>query len=75
MGRLSHSHLTMTEEFIANRLGVRRGGVTEVALKLQKLGVILYHRGVIRLLDRPKLEQLTCECCKVGPHGDRPAVA
>ena len=46
----------------ANMLGVRREGVTESALKLQKLGLIRYSRGHITVLDRPGLEQRTCEC-------------
>jgi hypothetical protein len=55
----------MTQELIANMLGVRREGVTEAAGKLQKLGVIEYSRGHIRVLDRCKLEQLSCECSAV----------
>lgn len=62
MDRLSHNHLTMTQEFIANMLGVRREGVTEAALKLQQQGAISYSRGLIKVLDRPKLEALACEC-------------
>jgi CRP-like cAMP-binding protein len=62
MDRLSHERLTMTQEFIANMLGVRREGVTQAALKLQQLGVISYSRGLIKVLNRPKLESLTCEC-------------
>jgi len=62
MDRLSHNHLTMTQEFIGNMLGVRREGVTQAALKLQELGVISYSRGLIKVLDRPKLESLSCEC-------------
>jgi hypothetical protein len=46
-------------------LGVRREGVTAAAGKLQKLGVISYHRGQITVLDRPKLESLCCECYAV----------
>jgi hypothetical protein len=46
-------------------LGVRREGVTEAAGKLQKLGAIRYSRGHITVLDRPKLEQLCCECYSV----------
>ncbi len=65
MDRLSHNHLTMTQEFIGNMLGVRREGVTEAALKLQQLGVISYSRGLIKVLDRPKLETLSCECYNV----------
>jgi Crp-like helix-turn-helix domain len=62
MDRLSHNHLTMTQEFIGNMLGVRREGVTQAALKLAELGVISYSRGLIKVLDRPKLESLSCEC-------------
>jgi len=62
MDRLSHNHLTMTQEFIGNMLGVRREGVTAAASKLQQLGVISYTRGLIKVLDRPKLETLSCEC-------------
>ncbi len=52
----------MTQELIANMLGVRREGVTEAAGRLQKLGVIEYRRGHIEVIDRPKLEELSCEC-------------
>ncbi len=62
MDRLSHNHLTMTQEFIGHMLGVRREGVTQAALKLQQLGVIAYTRGLIRVMDRPRLEALSCEC-------------
>ena len=55
----------MTQELIANMLGVRREGVTEAAGKLQKAGVIDYRRGHITVLDRPKLETLSCECYEV----------
>lgn len=65
MDRLSHNNLTMTQEFIANMLGVRREGVTQAALKLQQLGVISYKRGMINVLDRPQLEALSCECYSV----------
>jgi CRP-like cAMP-binding protein len=65
MDRLSHNHLTMTQEFIANMLGVRREGVTEAAKKLQQLHVISYSRGLIKVLDRPQLESLSCECYAV----------
>tara|TARA_R110001583_G_scaffold81253_2_gene217032 strand:+ start:63329 stop:64063 length:735 start_codon:yes stop_codon:yes gene_type:complete len=65
LDRLPDNHLTMTQELIANMLGVRREGVTEAAGKLQKLGVIDYHRGHITVLDRPKLEALSCECYAV----------
>jgi CRP-like cAMP-binding protein len=62
MDRLSHNRLTMTQEFISNMLGVRRSGVTAAASKLQQLGVIRYERGLITVLDRPRLETLSCEC-------------
>ena len=62
MDRLGGSELVMTQELIANMLGVRREGVTEGALKLQKAGLIRYTRGRITVLDRPGLEQRTCEC-------------
>ena len=65
MDRLSHNHLTMTQEFISHMLGVRREGVTQAASKLQQLGVISYRRGLIKVLDRPKLETLSCECYTV----------
>ncbi len=62
LDRLSSSQLNMTQELIANMLGVRREGVTEAAGKLQKLGVIMYSRGQIEVLDRRALERLCCEC-------------
>jgi hypothetical protein len=62
LDRLEENNLTMTQELIANMLGVRREGVTEAAGKLQKLGVIRYSRGTINVLDRPRLEALSCEC-------------
>ena len=65
LDRLPSNKLTMTQELIANMLGVRREGVTDAASKLQKLGVIAYHRGAITVLDRPKLESLSCECYAV----------
>lgn len=65
LDRLPDNRLTMTQELIANMLGVRREGVTEAAGKLQRAGVILYRRGHITVLDRPKLEQLSCECYAV----------
>ena len=65
MDRLAGNKLTMTQELIANMLGVRREGVTEAAGKLQKLGVIRYSRGQITVLDRLKLERLSCECYAV----------
>ena len=65
LDRLSSNKLAMTQELIANMLGVRREGVTDAAGKLQKLGVIEYRRGHITVLDRPQLEQLSCECYAV----------
>jgi CRP-like cAMP-binding protein len=63
--RLSVPEITMTQELIANMLGVRREGVTEAAGKLQKAGVISYRRGHIKVLDRPRLEKMSCECYSV----------
>ena len=65
LDRLSTNRLTLTQKLIANMLGVRREGVTDAAGKLQKLGVIRYTRGHIEVLDRPRLEQLCCECYAV----------
>ena len=65
LDRLSSNELLMTQELIGNMLGVRREGVTEAALKLQKAGLIRYARGHITVLDRPALEQRTCECYAV----------
>ena len=65
LDRLPSNRLNMTQELIANMLGVRREGVTGAARKLQDLGVIHYSRGRITVLDRPKLEQLSCECYAV----------
>jgi len=63
--RLAAPQITMTQELIANMLGVRREGVTEAAGKLQKAGVISYRRGHIKVLNRPKLEAMSCECYEV----------
>ena len=65
LDRLPSNELTMTQELIANMLGVRREGVTESAGKLQKLGLIRYNRGRIKVLDRPALEAHACECYAV----------
>jgi len=65
LGRLQSNQLVMTEKLIADMLGVRREGVTNAAGKLQKLGLIKYHRGQITVLDRPRLEQISCECYAV----------
>lgn len=65
LDRLPSSKLTMTQELIANMLGVRREGVTEAAGKLQNAGLILYSRGQITILDRKGLEAQACECYQV----------
>jgi CRP-like cAMP-binding protein len=65
LDRLTGNELIMTQELIANMLGVRREGVTESALKLQKAGLISYARGHITVLDRPGLEKRSCECYQV----------
>jgi CRP-like cAMP-binding protein len=65
LDRLTTNQLCMTQELIANMLGVRREGVTEAAGKLQRLGVIEYSRGHITIIDRPRLEALCCECYAV----------
>ncbi|WP_218511435.1 Crp/Fnr family transcriptional regulator [Variovorax sp. dw_308] len=65
LDRLQGSELVMTQELIANMLGVRREGVTEGALKLQHAGLIRYARGHITVLDREGLERRTCECYAV----------
>jgi len=65
LDRLPSNQLAMTQELIANMLGVRREGVTEAAGKLDKLGVMRYARGRITVLDRSKLEKLCCECYAV----------
>jgi CRP-like cAMP-binding protein len=65
LDRLPGNELLMTQELIANMLGVRREGVTEAAGKLQAEGLIHYSRGHITVLDRPKLERRVCECYAV----------
>ena len=65
LDRLRSNELKMTQELIANMLGVRREGVTAAAGELQKAGVIRYSRGRITVIDRAKLEQLSCECYSV----------
>ncbi len=65
LDRLPGNELMMTQELIANMLGVRREGVTEAAGKLQAEGLIHYSRGHITVLDRPKLEKRVCECYAV----------
>jgi CRP-like cAMP-binding protein len=65
LDRLAGNQLVMTQELIANMLGVRREGVTEGALKLQHAGLIQYARGHITVLDRAALERRSCECYAV----------
>ena len=65
LDRLPSNQLQMTQELIANMLGVRRQGVTESAGKLEKLGLIRYSRGLITVLDRPGIEKRVCECYAV----------
>jgi CRP-like cAMP-binding protein len=65
LDRLSSNSITMTQELIANMLGVRREGVTEAAGNLQRAGLISYSRGRIEVLDRPGLETAVCECYAV----------
>lgn len=65
LDRLPTNVLTMTQELIANMLGVRREGVTAAAGKLQDAGLISYNRGIITVLDRPGLEAVCCECYQV----------
>ncbi len=65
LDRLSSTTITMTQELLSHALGVRREGVTVAACKLHKLGVIEYSRGKITVLDRDKLESLSCECYAV----------
>ena len=65
LDRLNSNEIVMTQELIANMLGVRREGVTEAAGNLQKDGLIQYRRGRIKVLDRPGLERRACECYAV----------
>jgi CRP-like cAMP-binding protein len=65
LDRLRTSELVMTQELIANMLGVRREGVTEAAGRLQEDGLIRYRRGRITVLDRAGLERRSCECYAV----------
>ena len=65
LDRLPSNELTMTQDLIANMLGVRREGVTVAASHLQSAGLIHYSRGKITVLDRPKLEKRVCECYAV----------
>jgi len=65
LDRIEGDLLVMTQELIANMLGVRREGVTEAALSLQRAGIIRYSRGRITVLDRPALQARSCECYAV----------
>jgi CRP-like cAMP-binding protein len=65
LDRLASNQLVMTQELIANMLGVGRAGVTEAAGKLETLGIIRYARGRITVLDRTRLEEMCCECYAV----------
>jgi len=65
LDRLSSNQLVMTRELIANILGVQCEGLADATGKLQKLNVIAYDQGQITVLDRPHLEQLSCECYAV----------
>jgi CRP-like cAMP-binding protein len=68
LDRLNSNEVSMTQELIANMLGVRREGVNEAAGKLQKIGAIRYSRGKITVLDRPLVERHACECYAVVKH-------
>jgi predicted transcriptional regulator of viral defense system len=65
LDRSTGSELLLTHEQVANLLGVRREGVSEAAMRLQRQGLIRYSRGRIQVLDRPGIEVGTCECYKV----------
>lgn len=84
LDRIDSNEIRVTQELIASMIGVRREGVTEAAGKLQQLGVIRYSRGKITVLDRPRLEALSCECYAVvkaetdrllGPQWGKPAAS
>jgi CRP-like cAMP-binding protein len=60
--RVAAQEFPLSQEFLGQMLGVRRAGVSEVASKLQRAGLIRYHRGVIKILDRAGLEDASCEC-------------
>lgn len=63
--RLDRDEFILTHEFMANMLGVRRAGVSEVAKRLEQMGYISYHRGRVRILERKRLEEYACECYPV----------
>jgi CRP-like cAMP-binding protein len=75
LDRSVSNRITITQELIANMLGVRREGVTEAACKLQKRGVIAYSRGRIEILDRARLEGMSCECYGVIHHASELALS
>jgi len=64
--RVRGNRVHLTHEFLADMLGVRRVGVTNAATKLQRRGLIEYHRGDIRILDRRRLEAAACSCYRRG---------
>ncbi|MCS4510084.1 Crp/Fnr family transcriptional regulator [Xylophilus ampelinus] len=68
LDRMDGNQMVMTQELISNMLGVRREGITEVAIKLQKAGLIRYTRGRITVLNRLALERRSCECYAVVKH-------
>jgi CRP-like cAMP-binding protein len=65
LDRLASKQIPMTQQLIADMLGVRRAGVNDAAGRLQAAGLIRYHRGIITVLDRPGLEARSCECYRV----------
>ncbi len=65
LDRMHDNKLTVTQELIAYLLGIRRESVTAAAIKLQKEGLVSYSRGSLKVLDRPRLEMLVCECYEV----------
>lgn len=69
--RVSEERLPLTQEQIAQHLGARRPGITECCKALRDNGIISYHRGLIRILDRPTLEESACECYRALTSGDR----
>jgi hypothetical protein len=63
--RVDSDEFSLTQEFLAQMLGVRRATVTEVARSFQKAGIIVYRRGSIKILKRKELEGLSCECYEI----------
>jgi CRP-like cAMP-binding protein len=70
--RSDQETIFMTQQLLSKMLGVRRTGVTEVAKEIRRQGIIDYHRGKIKILDRPALEKIACECYQILK--DRPAI-